>query len=838
LAFPLGSASPILEYGLRMSLFDSTASPLVAAGGTRTQRRAGPALGADLLTTPAWTLRMTLSAMGCVLAFAATSFLCWQWNGMVVPWDAKNHFYPMFRFLAEALHRGEIPLWNPYHFGGHPTIADPQSLVFTPSMVLLALIAPQASMQLFDGAVFAHLVMGGLGVVGIVRARHWHPAGAVLAAIIFMLGGSAASRLQHTGMIISYSFFPLALLSLEVALARRQMRYAVLFGILAALMALGRDQVAFLLCGALVGRAFFMAFESGAARAYLRARLGILALGGGLAIALLIVPSLLTLQFLHASNRPGIPFGVAVAGSLAPVNFMTLFVPDIFGSLNRPYDYWGPGYEALAQADWTDRTINYLFIGTVPILLIVWHGLAAGRLFCRGTAYFGVLLAGASLYAVGRYTPIFGLAFDWIPGVSLYRRPADATFLINIALALSAGYLLHRYIEDGLPRPFRYLPRMAASAMLPAATLTGCVLALLGALAFSRHENHLTDSLVQLALALGLFAAAGLALFVLRSRPRRALAAAILVAATGGELIWRNAASPLNAEPASHYAVFGTMGQARATGLEILRQEIATKTRDGNRPRVEILGLDGPWQNASMVFKLENTLGYNPLRIADYERAVGPGENAADLNLRHFPDTFRGYRCKLAALLGLEYLVLGRPLVKLPRRFPRPAATLLYASDDMYIYKLGRVAPRAYFATQVTPIDSDNVLDSHAIPDFDQNNEVLIDQASMATLSPDALHAEDDTPAHAHVAITKYTYSEVDIDLETDKAGVVVLHDLFYPGWEVRIDGEEAPVLRANILFRGVEVPAGHHVVQFSFHPLSPANLMAAAGGLLHRTDD
>ena len=51
-------------------------------------------------------------------------------------------------------------------------------------------------------------------------------------------------------------------------------------------------------------------------------------------------------------------------------------------------------------------------------------------------------------------------------------------------------------------------------------------------------------------------------------------------------------------------------------------------------PRVEILGLGGAWQNASMALGIQNTLGYNPLRIAAYEKAVGPGENAVDLNLR------------------------------------------------------------------------------------------------------------------------------------------------------------------------------------------------------------
>ena len=82
-----------------------------------------------------------------------------------------------------------------------------------------------------------------------------------------------------------------------------------------------------------------------------------------------------------------------------------------------------------------------------------------------------------------------------------------------------------------------------------------------------------------------------------------------------------------------------------------------------------------------MVLGFEDTIGYNPLRIADYERAVGPGENAVDPNLRQFPATFRGYKCRLAGLLGLEYLVLDRPIEKLPRHFPHlSGAKLLYGS--------------------------------------------------------------------------------------------------------------------------------------------------------------
>lgn len=827
-----------------MSFFDTLRLPTGALG--RGRRREGLTEAAERAQAPAWSTRAAVLAASAVILFSGLALACWLMAGAVVPWDSKNHFYPMFRFLADALRQGEIPLWNPYHFAGHPSVADPQSLLFSPSIVLLALVAPDASMQLFDAVILAHLAAGGLCVLGLFRRWRWAPAGAVLASLIFMLGGAASSRLQHTGMIISYSFFPAALWCLEIALDRRSCRFALPFGVFAALMALGRDQVAYLLCMVLAGRVAYAALSSGAPVAYLRARLGALALGAFVIAAILFVPALLTMQFLGDSNRPGIAFGVAAAGSLAPVNLMTLLAPNFFGSLDHLYDYWGPDYDTMTQADWTDRAVDYLFIGTLPMLLILWHGLGAGRLAGRGVRFFAIVLGVAALYSLGRYTPFFALAFDWIPGVSLYRRPADASFILNIALAFGSGYLLHRYVVDGMPG--RFAPGWPGWTIAAASALAVAVLIGTG-LAFSLRESHLAQSLLQLGVCAAIALAGAALLFALRDRRRRALAATLLVAVTGGEILWRNAASPLNAEPLDRYSVYARMKPGDAAVVSLLRREIAAKTHGGDRPRLEILGLPGPWQNASMALKLENTVGYNPLRIDGYERAVGPGDNAGDPNLRHFPGTFRGYKCKLAALLGLEYLVLDRPLTGLPRHVPRPKATLIYSSDGVYVYRLGKAAPRAYFASAIRPVDSGQVLDAQVLPDFDRTREALIDRSSLADLrlvgaaageesSAPAPQPASETANPSHVEIAQYSDNAVTLDVDARTAGIVVLHDLFYPGWEVRLDGVPQPMLKANLLFRGVETPAGHHRIEFSFHPLSFANLRAALGSVLNRTGD
>ncbi len=784
----------------------------------------------------AWTGRDMRVAALVVFAFWCAASLVWPLTGSVVPWDSKNHFYPMLRYLGAAIAHGELPLWNPYHFSGHPSVADPQALLFTPTMLLFGWLVPSPSMQLFDIVVFAHFLPGAFAILALFRRRGWHAAGAVIAAMIFILGGSASARLQHTGMIISYGFFPLALLLLEEALDRRSYRFGAMFAVVAAAMTVGRDQVAFLCALTLIATVVWRVAEAERRLVYLRERAGVLLAMGVIGGALLAVPMLLTMQFLMTSSRPAFGFGVAAMGSLPPESLATVLFGNVFGSLRWTYDYWGPGFDTLVEGSWTDRAINYLFAGTVPAVLILWHGIVGGRLFAREIRFFLLLGLTALLYALGRYTPVFEFVFDHVAGIDLYRRPADATFLINFALAFASGYLVHRYLHEGTPRLAALRSALGGARLATAVALVGAAVA--SALVFAIPAGKAAEALIEV--GFGTTIAAAAAWIIARSgatRRARTVAAALVVAFTGGELIARNAASPLSAEPAARYAVFRELPPEQLQGLQALKRELDERHARGERPRVEILGLGGAWQNASMVLGLEDTIGYNPLRLADYERAVGAGENAVDPNLRHFPGTFRGYRCSLAGLLGLEYLVLDRPLERLPKHFPRlNGARLLYGSGAMWVYRLSPSAPRVYLATRLVPVDSEAVLAQGELPEFDRADEALVDRFDAPGIKGDYGLRDtvtDPDPPRGSARILSYGRNDVSLAVETDRNSVLVLHDIHYPGWEVYVDGERRPILRANLLFRGVEVPPGRHRVEFRFRPLSVDNLVAAATDLL-----
>ncbi|MGE0702008.1 MAG: hypothetical protein AB7O57_23125, partial [Hyphomicrobiaceae bacterium] len=370
----------------------------------------------------------------------------------VVPWDSKNQFYAFFRFLADSLHAGTSPLWNPYHYGGHPAVADPQSLIFTPGYLIWAALDPAPSMHVMDLIEWAHLLAGALGVVMWGSRRGWPATASIAAAIVFALGGAASARLNHVGIIVVYATFPLALLALEIALARRSYGWALAAGLIVASIVVGRNQVALLLVMLLGAWVVAEVVRSDSPLTYLRTRVGVLALMALVAGLLVAVPVLLTLEFARLSNRPEASLEAALLGSFYPGNLTSMFAANVFGVHGDIGDYWGPDGVRMPIVGSTDDSFNYLYFGAVPTLLVLWFGVG-GRLCGRpGARLLSIALVVSLVFALGRFTPVFPFLYEHVPGIAFFRRPVDGLFVFGIALALLTGELMAAYARDGLPR--------------------------------------------------------------------------------------------------------------------------------------------------------------------------------------------------------------------------------------------------------------------------------------------------------------------------------------------------------------------------------------------------
>lgn len=71
------------------------------------------------------------------------------------------------------------------------------------------------------------------------------------------------------------------------------------------------------------------------------------------------------------------------------------------------------------------------------------------------------------------------------------------------------------------------------------------------------------------------------------------------------------------------------------------------------------------------------------------------------------------------------------------------------------------------------------------------------------------------------VTIKSYEPNKLVYDVHSDKGGVVVFSEIYYPGWTATVDGEEVELGRVNYILRALNVKPGNHKVELSFFPKS-----------------
>jgi hypothetical protein len=731
----------------------------------------------------------------------------WPWlsGQLTIPWDAKAGFLPQIQFLAQSLASGESPSWAPFAFSGHPQIADPQAMIFSPPFLMLALLTSAPSPWAVDATLLAVVFLGGVALMLWCRDQGWHWAGALLAALVFSFGASMAWRIQHIGQVLSLAYLPLTMLCLDRALARRSLAYGAAAGLAAALIVLGRDQVALLSVYLLAGLVGWRLLGAEHRLAEARACLLPLAAAAVAGFAAILVPVALSALMTAESNRAAIDYIGAGRGSLHPALLITAVVPELFGASGRMADYWGPPSFAWNAGVYLAQNMGQVYIGAVPLVLLLLAGLR-GLLWEREVRFFVIAGTALLLYACGWYTPVFRLLYELLPGVGLFRRPADATFLIGAIAAILTGYAAHRLFNDP-PAAWerRHLAITAAAVLLAFAVAIGLALWL----------DRLGRLPLPLAAAVLSFVGAALALAATRMRlaHRPMLAAAVLATITTVDLAYNNGPNGATALPTATYDVLDP-ATPNATIALLKDMVVQNETR---RDRIELAGLGFHWPNASLTHRLENTLGYNPLRLGLYSAATGAIDTVGLPDQREFSALFPSYRSTLADLLGLRFIVTGVPVETMDRRLKPGDLNLIARTDDGFVYENPRAMNRVLFATEARAADFSKMLSDGTWPDADLRTTVLLEEAPYLK-----------EPAHAprrpgRARIVSYRNAEVVVEADSPDGGWVVLNDLWHPWWFASVDGRPAELVRANVLFRAVAVPPGRHAVRFDFRPLAGA---------------
>ena len=123
----------------------------------------------------------------------------------------------------------------------------------------------------------------------------------------------------------------------------------------------------------------------------------------------------------------------------------------------------------------------------------------------------------------------------------------------------------------------------------------------------------------------------------------------------------------------------------------------------------------------------------------------------------------------------------------------------------------------AWFVDRVRLVDNANE-ELDAIAKLDLRHEAVADKKFGEQLKAVDASAADSASL---VTLTAYEPNRLTYDVTSDKGGVVVFSEIYYPGWTATIDGEPAELGRVDYVLRALTVGPGRHQVELAFFPKS-----------------
>jgi hypothetical protein len=167
---------------------------------------------------------------------------------------------------------------------------------------------------------------------------------------------------------------------------------------------------------------------------------------------------------------------------------------------------------------------------------------------------------------------------------------------------------------------------------------------------------------------------------------------------------------------------------------------------------------------------------------------------------------------RLWELMNVKYVVTWRGTLP-------PVTDVLYREPDeegtTYLHRSQRYSPRAWVVHQAQVVRGEEALPLLAAADFDPLQTVLLEDEPQAMLSGEA------DVGDSSVTVLEYQPSRIVLEVEAAAEGMLVLSEVYYPGWRARVDGREVGVQRVDHALRGLELDKGVHRVELAYDPMS-----------------
>jgi hypothetical protein len=700
---------------------------------------------------------------------------------------------------------------------------------------------------------------------------------AIFAAVIYAWQGDVLSFIYpgHYGYLTSWPFYALGAWAALRANRTGRWPYAVIGGVCCGTMVglltnADRGGIASALVGAL-----FLAPLLRKNRSLLPLRHTALCVVVALVVALgpllaLFKGNISSVTLGGATNRDDI-YKLVAQYSLGPAETLTYLVPGFFGwhlNSNEQGLYWGwigewPDWETkhegqpnLNLAISTCGTIASLLALMGAIVILPGRLLGPDRLSDRQRFYARVLLALGLVSLVLSWGqnigPVYRFLFDYLPLMDKWRDPLKWLEMFNFALmplmALGLDHLGATLAPEAKSQRTRFV--IFVGVVLGALTVGLIATYALGDVSRQHfvHEgldprvvativDTMHSSLFRAILLTVAFLALPFALWHADWLRRGSVPNPLL------QMVWENMlrAGNLTLTLALALAVLGVVQLGWVAGQFI--QPWPIKVLTASNPVLDILRHEGDRVRCSVAvddqtlnFMLQNQFAAMGISCLDISAA-----SRYPRDLSAFFHAYDNNHASLWLLAGVKTVVVPESGLADLRQHSEVMNNVEHVDGYTLVQTPSPDTPsHAYivlrdYLTKATLVPNSEVLARDAVlkrmtdgnwnprenvvlsladageRDPAQNGD-LASQGALAFPPPPPGSADED-----RVDIRKYTPTEIDIEVESTRNAFVMINDYYDHDWEVRLNGQDAPLLRADSVMRAIAVPAGRSTLEMSY---------------------
>lgn len=686
--------------------------------------------------------------------------------------------YPNIHFQRECFSQGELPMWNPYSNCGQPFLAQWGTMSLYPLSLIYLLLPLPWSLGFFC---LAHVWLGGFGMY--LLARHWTGtnAGGAVAGTAYVFGGVMLASFAWPNYLVTLGWMPIVVLLAERAW-REGGRWLVGAALAATMQMLPGAPEVTLFTWLIVG--VLMVCDAvrspGTSFTFVRRVGTVVLLTAGLMAAQLIP----FFELLKLSHREA---GFAAGKWQLPLWGWANFIVPLYNAFEIPSGQY-------FQYDQAFLSSVYLGGAAVVLALLAvfrWPDVRVWALFA--------LAALSVVLAFGEQTPVFAAVRGVVPVVGIARYPVKFLFVLAFVVPLLAGCGMAALVKSRLRFGLGSITVLILAAMvLIGWAAHGQKFADYSAWPENFRSNAsfswtktapgsvLPDGILNTSMR-GVLLVGALALLAASIRAKMAagaliLAALALVAVDGRFHTPRqNPTLPSALFKGSHWPEALTkpkLGDARVF-ISPQGEEFLTFVSSTNAQRVWEFKRRAEWSSLNLLDRVPKVNGSTTLQTREQrlvEQRIYSMTNRLPAGLLDF--------------LGAAWITSSNAASEWS---PRPAPMPLVSAGQQPAFA-----------------DDNAALDAMTRGDFSPRQMVWIPTNLRSGVT--ATNAVGATVANL---IAKPHVIEADIN--TPGPTLAVIAQSYHPAWRATVNGVDVPLLRANVAFQAVAVPAGQNRLQLVY---------------------